>query len=86
MGKTSLALKDGSGYIGYLETFHMLHCVVSGLSFANGVHFSCPAVLPVEKGRVVLGLISNCPTASRVEIPVHGPLRQPPFSAAVAPG
>ncbi|KAI9163204.1 hypothetical protein HJFPF1_04803 [Paramyrothecium foliicola] len=27
MGKTSLALKDGSGYIGYLESFHMLHCV-----------------------------------------------------------
>ncbi|KXH44566.1 hypothetical protein CNYM01_09527 [Colletotrichum nymphaeae SA-01] len=30
MQKTSLALKDGSGYIGYLESFHMLHCVVSG--------------------------------------------------------
>ncbi|KAK1639179.1 hypothetical protein BDP81DRAFT_423609 [Colletotrichum phormii] len=27
MQKTSLALKDGSGYIGYLESFHMLHCV-----------------------------------------------------------
>lgn len=31
MGKTSLALKDGSGYVGYLETFHMLHCIVSDL-------------------------------------------------------
>ncbi|UQC80467.1 uncharacterized protein CLUP02_05950 [Colletotrichum lupini] len=29
MQKTSLALKDGSGYIGYLESFHMLHCVKS---------------------------------------------------------
>lgn len=29
MNKTSIALRDGSGYIGYLETLHMLHCVVS---------------------------------------------------------
>lgn len=29
MNKTSIALKDGTGYIGYLETLHMLHCVVS---------------------------------------------------------
>lgn len=28
MKKTSIALKDGSGYIGYLETYHMLHCIV----------------------------------------------------------
>ncbi|KAI0198220.1 hypothetical protein F4808DRAFT_266836 [Astrocystis sublimbata] len=27
MNKTSLSLLDGSGYVGYLETFHMLHCV-----------------------------------------------------------
>lgn len=31
MNKTSVALKDGTGYLGYLETFHMLHCVVCGL-------------------------------------------------------
>lgn len=29
MNKTSIALRDGSGYIGYLEFVHMLHCVVS---------------------------------------------------------
>lgn len=28
MNKTSVTLRDGSGYAGYLETFHMLHCVV----------------------------------------------------------
>ncbi|KAH8434518.1 oxidase ustYa family protein [Aspergillus melleus] len=27
MNKTSIELKDGSGYLGYLETIHMLHCV-----------------------------------------------------------
>ncbi|KAI0418435.1 hypothetical protein F5X98DRAFT_338057 [Xylaria grammica] len=27
MNKTSIALRDGSGYIGYLESIHMLHCV-----------------------------------------------------------
>lgn len=29
MNKTSVTLKDGSGYVGYLEAIHMLHCVVS---------------------------------------------------------
>ncbi|KAK4190588.1 hypothetical protein QBC35DRAFT_471745 [Podospora australis] len=27
MNKTSIMLQDGSGYIGYLEAIHMLHCV-----------------------------------------------------------
>ncbi|KAI1137266.1 hypothetical protein F5Y05DRAFT_419716 [Hypoxylon sp. FL0543] len=27
MNKTSLALLDGSGYVGYLESLHMLHCL-----------------------------------------------------------
>ncbi|KAK4655124.1 hypothetical protein QC762_404494 [Podospora pseudocomata] len=27
MNKTSVMLKDGSGYVGYLEAIHMLHCV-----------------------------------------------------------
>ncbi|KAF3026649.1 hypothetical protein E8E14_014518 [Neopestalotiopsis sp. 37M] len=27
MNKTSIALRDGSGYIGYVESIHMLHCV-----------------------------------------------------------
>ncbi|KAI0404430.1 hypothetical protein F4802DRAFT_567060 [Xylaria palmicola] len=27
MNKSSIALRDGSGYIGYLEVHHMLHCV-----------------------------------------------------------
>ncbi|KAI1178234.1 hypothetical protein F4777DRAFT_130811 [Nemania sp. FL0916] len=27
MNKTSLALLDGGGYVGYLEVFHMLHCL-----------------------------------------------------------
>ncbi|KAI1204065.1 uncharacterized protein F4807DRAFT_449050 [Annulohypoxylon truncatum] len=27
MNKTSISLRDGSGYIGYLESLHMLHCV-----------------------------------------------------------
>lgn len=27
MNKTSIPLRDGSGYIGYLESIHMLHCV-----------------------------------------------------------
>lgn len=31
LNKTSVALQDGTGYIAYLETFHMLHCVVRGL-------------------------------------------------------
>lgn len=26
---TSVALRDGSGYLAYVETSHMLHCVVS---------------------------------------------------------
>lgn len=38
MGKTSLALKDGSGYIGYLESFHMLHCVVCLISWTSSSH------------------------------------------------
>jgi hypothetical protein len=29
MNKTSLALKDGSGYIVELAAYHELHCVVS---------------------------------------------------------
>jgi len=28
MNKTSVTLKDGSGYVGYLEALHQLHCVV----------------------------------------------------------
>lgn len=28
MNDTSVALRDGSGYIIYLETGHMLHCLV----------------------------------------------------------
>jgi len=28
MNKTSVALRDGGGYVGYLESHHMLHCVV----------------------------------------------------------
>ena len=28
MNKTSIAFRDGSGYLGYLEAHHMLHCVV----------------------------------------------------------
>ncbi|XXH05942.1 hypothetical protein Hte_012385 [Hypoxylon texense] len=28
MNKTSITLQDGSGYVGYLESHHMLHCVV----------------------------------------------------------
>jgi hypothetical protein len=28
MNKTSVLMKDGSGYVGYLEAHHMLHCVV----------------------------------------------------------
>ncbi|KAI1771727.1 hypothetical protein F4818DRAFT_445058 [Hypoxylon cercidicola] len=27
MNKTSVTLQDGSGYVGYLESLHMLHCV-----------------------------------------------------------
>ncbi|KAI1120825.1 hypothetical protein F5Y10DRAFT_289256 [Nemania abortiva] len=27
MNKSSIALRDGSGYVGYLEAHHMLHCV-----------------------------------------------------------
>ncbi|KAI0878355.1 hypothetical protein GGS24DRAFT_518143 [Hypoxylon argillaceum] len=27
MNKTSIRLRDGSGYVGYLEAIHMLHCV-----------------------------------------------------------
>ncbi|KAI0189057.1 hypothetical protein F4808DRAFT_454100 [Astrocystis sublimbata] len=27
MNKTSIQMKDGSGYLGYLEAHHMLHCV-----------------------------------------------------------
>ncbi|KAJ0104234.1 hypothetical protein J7T55_001721 [Diaporthe amygdali] len=35
MNKTSVVLKDGSGYVGYLETFHMLHCVKRFYQFGN---------------------------------------------------
>lgn len=28
MNKTSVRLRDGSGYVGYIEAIHMLHCVV----------------------------------------------------------
>lgn len=28
MNKTSLALLRDGGYVGYLESFHMLHCLV----------------------------------------------------------
>ncbi|KAI3317655.1 hypothetical protein HD806DRAFT_362125 [Xylariaceae sp. AK1471] len=27
MNRTSIALSDGSGYVGYLESYHMLHCL-----------------------------------------------------------
>ncbi|KAK4158739.1 hypothetical protein QBC43DRAFT_223636 [Cladorrhinum sp. PSN259] len=27
MNKTSVAIRDGSGYLGYIEAIHMLHCV-----------------------------------------------------------
>lgn len=33
MNKTSIALQDGSGYIGTLETMHALHCLVRDLVF-----------------------------------------------------
>lgn len=28
MNKTSVALRDGTGYLGYPEALHQLHCVV----------------------------------------------------------
>lgn len=32
MNTTSVALRDGSGYLAYVESSHMLHCVVSNVS------------------------------------------------------
>ncbi|KAL9107050.1 MAG: hypothetical protein Q9227_007996 [Pyrenula ochraceoflavens] len=29
MNRASIPLRDGTGYVGYLESNHMLHCVVS---------------------------------------------------------
>jgi hypothetical protein len=35
MNKPSIALKDGSGYVGYPEVHHMLHCGVFNLHVAE---------------------------------------------------
>lgn len=40
MNKTSIELRDGTGYIGYLESHHMLHCVV-------GSHRVLPLVVDI---------------------------------------
>lgn len=48
MDKTSLALKDGSGYVGYLEAFHMLHCVVSDLPRKTYTQSSPKCMLPYK--------------------------------------
>ena len=55
MNKTSIALKDGSGYIGYLESYHMLHCVVSeGTSGASIFsHRFLETLVPVVVSRVL---------------------------------
>ncbi|KAK2606714.1 hypothetical protein N8I77_005445 [Diaporthe amygdali] len=39
MNKTSIALRDGSGYIAYLETLHMLHCVKRIYQFIHKEHY-----------------------------------------------
>ncbi|KAI1387153.1 uncharacterized protein F4822DRAFT_429914 [Hypoxylon trugodes] len=39
MNKTSLTLKDGSGYVGYLEAIHMLHCVKRLYQSHNPDHY-----------------------------------------------
>lgn len=64
MNKTSVALKDGSGYAGYLESFHMLHWVVSSDMRDAGFHIiisrsACisrgiPSTMPILHGPVCL--------------------------------
>ncbi|KUI67901.1 hypothetical protein VM1G_03125 [Cytospora mali] len=39
MNKTSIALRDRSGYIGYLESIHMLHCVKRIYQFQHPEHY-----------------------------------------------
>lgn len=43
MNKTSIVLRDGSGYVGYLESIHMLHCVVWMLSPRVPMHYPSTA-------------------------------------------
>ena len=55
MNKTSVVLKDGSGYVGYMETIHMLHCVVSqGTPGASTYsHLFLETLVPVVVSRVL---------------------------------
>ncbi|KAK8855108.1 tat pathway signal sequence [Apiospora arundinis] len=39
MNATSIALRDGSGYIGYLESIHMLHCVKRMYQYRHQDHY-----------------------------------------------
>ncbi|KAK0609935.1 hypothetical protein B0T17DRAFT_629454 [Bombardia bombarda] len=39
MNKTSITMKDGSGYLGYLEAHHMLHCVKRLYQYQNQDHY-----------------------------------------------
>lgn len=55
MNKTSIALKDGSDYIGYLESYHMLHCVVSEgpPEASTRSHLFLETLVPVVVSRVL---------------------------------
>ncbi|KAI0396445.1 hypothetical protein F5Y17DRAFT_419109 [Xylariaceae sp. FL0594] len=43
MNRTSVALSDGSGYLGYLESYHMLHCVKRIYQSYHPDHYSALA-------------------------------------------
>ncbi|KAL2883807.1 hypothetical protein SGCOL_000955 [Colletotrichum sp. CLE4] len=68
MQKTSLALKDGSGYIGYLESFHMLHCVKSAwksqyMDHYGSGHSTKPGHLAHCLNVLIQGIMCNADTS-----------------------
>ena len=56
MNKTSIALRDGSGYVGYVEAYHMLHCV------KRIYQFQYPESYPdlMRAGKLTLGHWNHC--------------------------
>ena len=60
MNKTSVALRDGSGYIGYLESYHMLHCVKRLYQFQYREHY------PKLADELTIHHLGKCELASAV--------------------
>lgn len=66
MNKTSVTLRDGSGYVGYLESLHMLHCVVRMLHQTPYAPRCLPPLLTINrKGSMNPGIRSTIPISKQ---------------------